>query len=183
PSDLEMNEDLDRKVRERTKELEQANQRLQEVSMTDGLTKLYNRRHFDDIYTREYVRAFREQSPLCVLMIDVDYFKQINDRHGHQFGDFCLVKAGEIIASSIRRPPDIAARYGGEEFVLVLPNTDLEGGHKVAMKIHQQFAITPVCDGERTLGMTVSIGVAGHIPATRDGRDELLKIADSLLYA
>src|SRR5690606_27907281 len=74
---IEMNEDLDRKVRERTEELELANQRLQEVSITDGLTKLYNRRHFDDIYTREYVRAFREQSPLCVLMIDVDHFKQI----------------------------------------------------------------------------------------------------------
>ncbi len=179
---IEMNEDLDRKVRERTEELQLANQRLQEVSITDGLTKLYNRRHFDELYTREYVRAFREQSSLCVLMIDVDFFKQVNDQYGHQFGDLCLVRAGEIIATGIRRPPDIAARYGGEEFVLVLPNTDLDGGHKVAMNLHRRFAETVVSDGERTVSMTVSIGVAGHMPAAREGRDELLKEADSLLY-
>jgi diguanylate cyclase len=169
-------------VRERTEALEDANRQLQEVSVTDGLTRIKNRRFFEEASHAEYQRAYREKTPLSVLMIDIDHFKKVNDTYGHQFGDLCLQRAAELVAGSLKRPPDMAARYGGEEFVVLLPNTSCEGAMTVAEQIHRAFSNHEISDGQHSLTLTVSIGLAGEVPADRDGRERLLKQADDFLY-
>lgn len=179
---LKINEDLDRRVRERTDELRTANTRLQELSTTDSLTGLRNRRYFDEMLQNEYKRAFREKLPLAVLLFDIDHFKKLNDSFGHPFGDLCLVEAAKLVRAGIRRPPDIAARYGGEEFVVLLPQTNLEGAIVVANSICLAFSAKSIEDGEHRVSITVSIGVACTIPQERDGHEKLLKDADKRLY-
>ncbi|OUS24298.1 hypothetical protein A9Q99_25560 [Gammaproteobacteria bacterium 45_16_T64] len=179
---IELNKSLDHKVRERTDELEQVNKRLEEISITDALTQVFNRRHFDTLYKNEYQRAYRDKLPLALLMIDVDHFKSINDTHGHQFGDLCLEEIATCITDKIRRPPDIVARYGGEEFVVILPNTPKEGALLVAENIRQHLEETTVSDGYMSQSMTASIGLSVEIPSQLGGRESLLKFADTMLY-
>lgn len=179
---IRANEDLDRIVRQRTEELEIANARLKEMSATDGLTSLLNRRAFEEIYEREFKRAYREKSSLAILMIDLDHFKKINDQHGHPFGDRCLVSAANIIRANLRRPPDIAARYGGEEFILLLPNTDADGALCVANNILRDLASNVVREGNLALRLTASIGVISRTPDEELEREALLKMADERLY-
>lgn len=179
---LKINEDLDRRVRERTDELEAVNTKLQELSTTDSLTGLRNRRYFDDMLQTEYKRAFRDKLPLSVLLIDIDHFKSLNDNYGHPFGDLCLVEAAGLIRDCIKRPPDVAARYGGEEFVVLLPQTDREGAVQVAECLRAAFNVKRIEDGPRSVVMTISIGVSSTVPPDRDGHEKLLKRADELLY-
>lgn len=179
---LKLNQDLDLLVRERTDELEKANQRLKEISNTDGLTGLCNRRHFDEIFALEFQRAFRDKTCLAVLMIDVDHFKSINDTYGHPFGDACLQQLAQLIGDAIRRPPDLAARYGGEEFVVLLPATDLEGALHVAENIRAAVEKSPVRDQGHHAQITASVGVMSAIPAHRDQREAFLSRADAQLY-
>lgn len=173
---------LDELVREQTEELEKANNQLQTISITDGLTQLFNRRHLDNVLATEYNRAYRESSPLSLLLFDIDHFKQLNDTHGHGFGDECLKTAGKLISAIARRPSDFAARYGGEEFVILLPDTGPEGAFHMARRIRRAFSESEVVDGEHRAVMTVSVGVASEIPAQRDQQDALLKRADQWLY-
>src|SRR5690606_28237550 len=167
----------------RTEELERTNAKLKQISVTDGLTNLLNRRAFEEVFLTEYKRAYREKSSLAILMIDLDHFKRINDQYGHPFGDLCLIKAAEIISQNIRRPSDVAARYGGEEFIRLLPNTDTHGAVYVARNILRMLAEALVTDGEHQLAMTASIGVSAETPRSSDGREGLLKQADQQLYA
>jgi len=179
---MQANEELDRIVRERTEALEQANAKLTTISATDALTGVMNRRAFDSLFEVEYKRAYRDKSPIALLMIDLDHFKQINDTHGHQIGDLCLTQAAEIIRSCIRRPPDNCARWGGEEFVVLLPNTDLDGAVCVAETIIARFAVARVSHAELSLKMSASMGAASHVPEHAVGREDLLRQADALLY-
>ena len=179
---IRANQDLDRLVRERTEELEKANAKLKEISATDGLTSLMNRRAFEEVFLTEYKRAYREKYSLAILMIDLDHFKRINDQFGHPFGDLCLVKAADVIRANIRRPPDIAARYGGEEFILLLPNTDTEGAICVARNLLKSLTETPVEDSGHRLFMSASIGIAARVPEDQVNREALLKEADQNLY-
>lgn len=181
-SQRQTNERLDRLVRERTEELENTNTLLQQISNTDALTQLPNRRHFDENFAAELKRAFREKASLSVMLMDIDNFKMINDRYGHPFGDLCLVKAADFIRSCIRRPPDFAARYGGEEFVVLLPNTDLTGARHIATLIHDKFNASTVEEDEVKVRITVSIGLVSLIPGDGDSTTSLLKMADTLLY-
>lgn len=180
---IRANEDLDHIVRERTEELEKTNAKLKEISATDGLTNLLNRRAFEETFLTEYKRAYRDKSSLAVLMIDLDHFKLINDQHGHPFGDLCLIRTAGVIRNNLRRPSDIAARYGGEEFILLLPNTDTHGAARVAQNILESLSQTLMDDGERRLTITASIGVAAHVPQDQVSRETLLKGADQNLYA
>src|SRR5690606_17673619 len=176
-----LNEGLDRMVSDRTEALAQANVKLQEMSTTGELTQLRNRRYFNELLAKEYKRAQREGVPLSVLLLDIDYFKKINDTYGHPFGDLCLIRAGQLIEDQIRRPPNLAARYGGEEFVVLLPNTQQEGAVNVAESIRSAFCSAVVQQGDIRVEMTVSIGIAG-MSSGDDSPEDILKRADEQLY-
>jgi diguanylate cyclase (GGDEF)-like protein len=160
-----------------------AEQQLAVLATTDSLTGLPNRRHFNDVIKREWQRSMREKTPLAVLMIDADEFKAYNDSHGHQAGDEVLQAIGQCIGISIRRASDLAARYGGEEFAVLLPGTSLEGAVEIAEKIRRNVSELRVRDHEGTRAMsTVSIGVAGLVPASGAHYRDLVAAADLALY-
>jgi hemerythrin len=178
------NQILEQRVAERTEELVRANVSLEQVARTDGLLGIGNRMWFDMSLDREWRRAIREQIPIALCMIDVDFFKPYNDRYGHQAGDECLraaVRAGE---TALRRPADLLARYGGDELVALLPRTDLEGARFVARAVHDAVkrlglphAESPIADH-----VTVSIGVAATAPQRGSDRAALIVAADQALY-
>lgn len=180
---IEMNRNLDSLVRERTQELEVANAKLREISTTDPLTGLCNRRLFDEKLATEYARAYREKFPVSIFMIDIDNFKALNDSYGHAFGDLCLKKVAECLQQNLRRPPDLPARFGGEEFVAMLPNTDAEGAVRVAELVRAAVSELRFHHGAEVVSLSVSIGAATEIPAStpEDGR-KLLERADAYLY-
>jgi diguanylate cyclase (GGDEF)-like protein len=152
------------------------------MAVTDPLTGLGNRRHFDALLQREGRRAARTRSWLSLLMIDIDHFKDFNDRHGHQQGDEVLRILAKSIGYAARRPGDSGARYGGEEFAVILPNTDLRGATAVAENIRATFINR---EEARELGgalPTISIGVSSA-KATGGGEAALVRSADQALYA
>lgn len=189
---------LDRKVIERTKELDSAYEKLKEqneelealndelhrLTMTDGLTRVKNRRGFDEVIEREWSGAMRQQEPLSLLMIDIDYFKQFNDTYGHQRGDDCLIAVAAVLQKSIRRATDEVARYGGEEFAVLLPDTDWSGAMVVAETIREQVGLIrmELHAAENPL-ITVSIGIATVTPAAAVLPETLITLADQALYA
>jgi diguanylate cyclase (GGDEF)-like protein len=161
-----------------------AQQILKKYSMEDGLTGLANRRRFDAALEQEWQRAMREQKPLSLIMMDIDYFKDFNDIYGHQAGDDCLKKVAACLRKNVRRAGDLVARYGGEEFVVVLPNTDLAGGREVAEIMHRTVRDMNLrhkgAHGRDYL--TISAGVASGIPVRGRKPGELLEKADQALY-
>ncbi|GGD10378.1 sensor domain-containing diguanylate cyclase [Halopseudomonas salina] len=179
---IKANEDLDRLVQHRAAELQEANERLEALGATDSLTLLLNRRAFEDRFLVEYERAYRNQSSLAVLMVDLDHFKHINDSYGHLFGDVCLTHAAQAIKNSLSRASDVVARYGGEEFIVMLPDTDTQGAASIGQAILDALACMIVDDGQYTVTLTASIGVAAHIPRSTSDRETLLKEADQHLY-
>ncbi|WP_339843459.1 diguanylate cyclase [uncultured Halopseudomonas sp.] len=179
---IKANENLDLLVKHRAAELQQANKKLEALGATDSLTQLLNRRAFEERFLIEYERAYRNQSPLAVLMVDLDHFKQINDNYGHLFGDTCLTNTAQVIKASLSRASDIVARYGGEEFLVMLPDTDVQGAASIGQAILDALAGMVVDDGSYSVTLTASIGVAAHIPQNTSDREELLKEADRYLY-
>lgn len=176
------NEMLERRVQERTDELEKANVKLQELSTTDGLTGLKNRRHFDEVFRLECKRAVKELKPLSVIILDIDHFKRFNDQYGHLIGDDCLITVANAIRGQIHRDNDVVARYGGEEFVLVLPGTESTGAMHVADTIRLAvMAIKFRVDGV-DVPVTISLGVATGHPDNEDEAAQLLEFADTALY-
>ena len=154
---------------------------LRHQAIRDALTGLFNRRYLEETLERELRRAVRKQTPLGVIMLDLDHFKQFNDRHGHEAGDHLLRTLGEFFLSHIRSA-DIACRYGGEEFVLILPETPLEVALKRAEEIRRGVAGLPVFYRGTQLGITISVGVA-TFPEHGHSMDALLRMADKALYA
>ncbi len=166
------------------KALEDANKRLSEIANIDGLTQIANRRAFDELIQREWLRLKRNQLPLSLILIDIDYFKKYNDYYGHSAGDDCLARVAAALDSSVRRPTDLAARYGGEEFVLLLPETPLEGALKVAMRTKETISQLKLPHHESDISDYVSIsqGIACVIPSKEIAPVELIKQADKALY-
>jgi len=157
---------------------------IERLSMIDQLTNLPNRRSFDGRLNMEWKQAIREKTPISILMIDVDKFKNVNDNYGHQQGDIVLQTIASTFPRSFRRPGDLAARWGGEEFVILLPNTQSEGAVDVAEKIRADIENTLITgSGGLTLSITVSIGVNSLIPEQSDSVDAFLSNADKALYA
>lgn len=164
-------------------QLNDANQELQRLSMTDGLTGIANRRMFDVSLAREWRRCMRLNKPLSVVMLDVDYFKKYNDRYGHQEGDDCLVAVAQEVARSAPRPGDLVARYGGEEFVMILADTDEDGANWVAERIRQHVAGLNLPHKDSSDGhVTVSCGISSVIPSQELSVEMLVKSADNALY-
>jgi len=162
--------------------------KLEEQSVTDGLTGLKNRRFFDDRLGEEFRRAQRYTDPVSLIMIDLDHFKQVNDRYGHQTGDTVLREAAVLVRQSIR-DTDIGARYGGEEFAVILPKTHLSGALAVAERIWRElgkkvYRTEPQPAGGRTgeLRVTASIGLAFYPSKDIATSGALVRFADEALY-
>ncbi len=163
------------------RDLQEANEKLKELSLTDPLTSLYNRRFFDDRLGVEFRRSRRTGKPLSLLLVDLDNFKSINDRFGHLMGDEVLTACGEILRTQIRRGGDLVARYGGEEFVAVLPETDVEAAKEKAEKILEQLRHRAFVHDGSILHISASIGVADS--EMQSSEISLLRAADGALYA
>lgn len=157
-------------------------QYLYDASVTDALTSAYNREYFDARMASELAYARRHSVPLCLLMLDVDHFKQVNDTFGHQVGDQALVKLVESVRTRLRLE-DVFCRYGGEEFTAILRTTDLEAGACAAERIRLAVAQIQLTVGGRRVPITVSIGCASVKCCTECTSDELVAIADRRLYA
>jgi diguanylate cyclase (GGDEF)-like protein len=158
-----------------------AEQELAQLAAIDALTGLANRRTLDETLAREWARAQRSGTPLSLLMIDVDHFKQFNDRHGHQLGDTALQVVAQLIAANVRRPADLAARYGGEEFSVILPDTDVMGALALAEKIRIAIEqLAPI--GPQVSTLTASIGTSTWSGTTGATLENLLYNADKALY-
>lgn len=165
-------------------ELESANRELSRLSSLDGLTGIANRRHFEQIYDREWRRAQRTGHELAILFLDIDFFKYYNDTYGHQEGDDCLKQVATIAGSVLKRPGDLLARYGGEEFVIILPETGIDGAGKVAEAIRAAVESSRIPHIASTIAehVTVSIGVAAGKLSLADEPQELIAMADKALY-
>jgi diguanylate cyclase (GGDEF)-like protein len=171
-------------IKNQLNELQQANQNLQLLANLDSLTKLANRRGFDDYVQREWDRMRRIKAPLSLIVCDVDFFKNYNDRYLHPNGDRCLIQVAMSIRNTVRRSGDLVARYGGEEFAIVLPNTDALGAVSVAENIrsavkglqitHEASSVCPY--------VTISVGVSTIIPNHENDFQALVNAADRALY-
>lgn len=155
--------------------------RLKRLSITDNLTGLFNHRFFHERLQYEFIRARRYGSPLGCLMIDVDFFKSVNDTYGHLAGDEVLKGLSEMIGHAVRNV-DIVARYGGEEFAVLLPNTEIEGTRRCAEHIWETIGTSDIVTRQGKLRLTVSIGVASLTPDV-DDEEELCRRADNALLA
>ena len=163
------------------KELLETNKRLELLSITDGLTKLHNHRFFQDELARAFEESQRYQRPLSLAMIDLDFFKKINDTHGHAVGDDVLKCAAKLFRDSVRST-DLVARYGGEEFAVMMPETSLADGITFAEKIRNLVSANALTTQVGDVPITVSIGVAS-VPHTRiHSAKELIIAADKALY-
>lgn len=161
-------------------EIRQLQEKLRDQAIRDALTGLYNRRYLDETLERELSRAQREGYPVTVAMIDIDFFKKLNDTYGHQAGDEMLKELGALLKKGARMA-DVPCRYGGEEFMLVLPNMPLEVAHNRAEIWRDSFKSLRVNFGQFQLHSTISIGLATY-PGHGKSRDTLIEAADQALY-
>jgi diguanylate cyclase (GGDEF)-like protein len=157
-----------------------AEAKLAVLAATDPLTGLSNRRHFNEALDREWRRAARHELAIALLIIDIDLFKDYNDRNGHQAGDKLLQSLGSAIGGALMRGGDIGARYGGDEFAVLLPATSVDGAKSVADVIRDEFA--RACRDPVTNQRGLSIGISCVVPDAGDDSDSLIKAADRALY-
>jgi len=154
--------------------------KLRDSSLRDGATKLYNRRFLDEFIDRSTAQALRSQTSYSILMIDIDYFKMVNDTYGHDAGDIVIKSLAEVLQSTVRKA-DLPIRYGGEEFLLLLHNTSPEGAKLVAEKIRIKFNEKKFQFGSDSVQKTLSVGIA-HFPSHADSIWKVIKFADLALY-
>lgn len=170
------------KIKTLQDELKKSNMLLTELSNTDALTKLNNRRHIMELLENEFDRAIRYETFLSVLMLDIDHFKNINDTLGHQIGDYVLRELGGIL-KDVNRKSDLPGRYGGEEFIIVLPHSDSKGAALVAQRLREKIEEAKFEDNDKNrIPVTVSIGVGTYPAAGVSSYAELIKKADDALY-
>jgi len=173
---LAVNANLMNKIQE----IDRLQQKLIDQANHDSLTGLYNRRYLDSTLERELARSKREGKSLALLMIDIDYFKTVNDTYGHQAGDEMLIRLAALL-SDTARAEDIVCRYGGEEFLLLLPTMSLEKAKSRAEELRYTFSAMVVTFGDFRLKATISVGVAAY-PGHGASADELIRSADNALY-
>jgi len=175
-----LNQSLETVVEKRTAELRQVNERLNELAMTDPLTRVLNRRAFFQRFNEEIERSRRYKHDIAVVMIDVDHFKKFNDMEGHVYGDQALKKIAQLFATNLRKT-DLLARYGGEEFVLMMPETPPAGAIEKCERLRTAIESTTFTGKQQEAFLTVSMGVA-NFPNDGEGAEDLIKAADLALY-
>jgi diguanylate cyclase (GGDEF)-like protein/PAS domain S-box-containing protein len=159
------------------------NRKLEKLSYLDELTGLPNRRFFNDACNREWRGAMREQKHLAFIMVDIDYFKEINDNYGHQMGDKCLAMVARALNKALCRSNDMVARYGGDEFIAVLPDTNMEGVQNIVQKMQKSISELNMENAFSPFGkLTVSIGAAEQMPERETHWKNLVVVVDQALY-
>ena len=183
-----LNESLEKMVAERTEALQEeiakrriAQEKLRQLAITDGLTKVFNHRYFMEMGRREFVRAKRYNRQLSLIIMDLDHFKKTNDTFGHNVGDQVLQAVAQICLKTFRKV-DIFARIGGEEFAALLPETGMEQAWMAAERLRRAVSGTILRTKANDLRLTLSLGVASVTPETKDF-EHLLRLADTALYA
>lgn len=185
----ETNEALEARVAQRTQELERtmtnleiANRELAKLSVTDPLTKVHNRRYFDETLAREIERSSRTGQALSLILVDIDHFKQFNDLYGHLVGDDCLRLVAATLKEVASRSTDLVARYGGEEFAIVLPDTKQAEAYLVAERVRSKInQLNFIYKGKR-IPISASLGVVGRVIASGEGGEAIIGAADKALY-
>jgi diguanylate cyclase (GGDEF)-like protein len=180
---------LEYSVQERTlelqvalRELSETNKELAEKNTLDALTDIRNRSYFDKKYLAEIRRSRRQYTELSVVMIDIDHFKQVNDKHGHLIGDHCIKFVAQALQNVLKRPSDVACRFGGEEFALIMPGTNLAGAKALVEQVRLEIEITPVISPFNQIHLTISAGICSGVIELGQAEDELLACADQQLY-
>ncbi|NLT56958.1 MAG: diguanylate cyclase [Actinomycetales bacterium] len=175
---------LERVVAERTRELQAAYEELERSAMHDGLTQIANRATFDAFLERQWATTIRCNTPLSLIMIDVDFFKDFNDRYGHVAGDSALQVVASCLRRSVRERDDIVCRYGGEEFVAVLPNSGAQGAMAVAVRFRRELAAAGIPHQASTISplLTASLGIASMPSGNFTSARDLVQAADRALY-
>lgn len=170
------------KIKRLQDDLKKQNKQLEELSNTDPLTKLANRRCLMQTLDKEIQRSIRTKQPLSLIMADIDHFKRVNDTCGHQQGDVVLKAVAEAIVDELREY-DLAARFGGEEFALLLPGTDLPRATNAAERIRKRIAALRFEGSLKQLNITISLGVAAGPRKDIRENDDLVRLSDDALYA
>jgi diguanylate cyclase (GGDEF)-like protein len=179
----ELQQEIDNYERARA-ELQQANQKLESLSLIDSLTQIANRRHFDEYLQEQWHKLAASEQPMALIFVDVDYFKLYNDHYGHQGGDKCLKQVAKVLTRPIKPPADLVARYGGEEFAIILPNTGADGALRIAEGIRAELRKKKI-PHEKSLvskNVTISLGVVTLIPREDRSPESLVALADQALY-
>jgi len=166
------------------KSIQKVNTRLTELSVIDDLTQIANRRSLDETLEKEWHRAKRTKTPISMLMIDIDHFKEYNDDYGHIKGDECLTYVAKFMKENLNRSTDFIARYGGEEFCIIMPDTNLTGAINLAERIHSGIRELKISNPGSKVSkfLTVCVGIASTIPAVDDTYMDLVYTSDKALY-
>ena len=171
---------LQLKLQYMTEQLRKANTNLLQLANRDSLTDVFNRRRFMELANSSFALSRRSSSPLSLIMLDVDHFKQINDRYGHDSGDITLIELVRV-CSDVLREVDVLGRIGGEEFAILLPDTQQDGAYCVAERLRQKIADIRISHDDQQFGITVSMGIS-ELAAEKDTVHQLMKRADDALY-
>lgn len=174
------NDELERLVQERTAELETANARLVEMAARDGLTGVYSRHHFFELGFREFTLSFRNVRPMSIMMLDIDHFKGVNEKHGQRAGDHVLQQLAALFGRSLRTT-DLVGRYGGEEFVVLLCDTDAHRAQSIAYRLNLEVANSMLCWQDCHFHVTLSIGLAHYDPVQDISLEALIQRAENAL--
>ena len=180
----ETNLSLEGKIKERTKELWEANERLKALSVTDELTGLSNRRYFEEYFHKTWELAKRQGASVSFVICDIDYFKKVNDACGHPVGDEVLKYVATALRTSLKRNTDFVARYGGEEFVIVMYEASLDDATSLCRRVQENLKKGPnvACDGVTLDPVTMSFGINSAVPGKEEDSQSVIKKADDALY-
>lgn len=183
-AEIDQREARERDLLDAKQQLERLNHQLEQLSLSDGLTGIANRRHFDQALRAEWTRAARNGTSVALALIDIDHFKRYNDTYGHQEGDRCLQRVATAIARGAFRPGDLVARYGGEEFAVIMANTSLSGARTVGARICEEIAALAIPHAASSAGpiVSLSIGIAAFPPDDDGNPEALIAAADGALY-
>ena len=168
-------------IKQQKEDLQQKNDELYSLSITDGLTKIHNRLFFMDILKKEFSRSQRHSADLSCILFDLDHFKIINDTYGHLTGDYVLKETARHVKTVVREE-DYLARYGGEEFIILLPDTGIDQAYTVAEKIRKIIEASQFSDDDTVVSVSISLGVSSSTSGHPENEEQLVHFADTALY-